>query len=63
MFATDDDASSRKKSLAAQTSSPLGGGDGHRLNCARGRVFNINHLTNYSNKLTDGGRVSAGLQS
>lgn len=54
-----------KKSLAAQTSSPPGWIGGHCFNCARGRVFNINHLTNYSNKLTDGvrGRVSAGLQS
>lgn len=45
----------QEKSLAAQTSSPPGWvGGGYRFNCARGRVFNINHLTNYSNKLTDG---------
>lgn len=46
----------QEKSLAAQTSSPQSSvGGGHRFNCARrGRVFNINHLTNYSNKLTDG---------
>lgn len=45
----------QEKSLAAQTSFPPGWAGGHRFNCARrGRVFNINHLTNYSNKLTDG---------
>lgn len=53
MFATDDDASSKTAPLWMVVAA------GHRFNCARSggcwMEFNINHLKNYSNKLTDGG--------